>query len=121
MKQTLKLTAVFVIILGGLLVVFASKKPLAANIERTEMTVVAESPKQLYVSNCARCHGADGKGNTQLGQELGTPDLTITARRMSLTRVKNIIKNGDGEMPAYNKKLTTAQIAQVAAYVRKLR
>ena len=114
-------TIIFVIVLGGLLVVFANKKPLTANFERTEMTVVAESPKQLYVSNCARCHGADGKGNTQLGQDLGTPDLTITARRMSLTRVKNVIKNGDGEMPAYNKKLTTAQIAQVAAYVRKLR
>lgn len=121
MKQTLKLTALFVIVLGGLLVVFANKNPRITNFERTELTVVAESPKQLYISNCARCHGADGKGNTQLGQDLGTPDLTITARRMSLARVKSVIKNGDGEMPAYGGKLKAAQIAQVATYVRGLR
>jgi len=118
MKQTIKLTAFVIIVLGGMLMVWADKTAVSAKVESLEPI---ESANSLYISNCARCHGADGKGNTQLGQEYGVPDLTITARRMSLTRVKNIINNGDGDMPAYKKKLKAAQITSLANYVRKLR
>ncbi len=120
MKQTIKLTVISVIILFTLVAVWANKTPFVTNPETVEITSTS-SLNSLYISNCARCHGADGKGNTQLGQELGVPDLTITARRMSLTRVKNIITKGDGDMPSYKKKLKAAQIASLANYVRKLR
>ena len=33
------------------------------------------NPGAVFTANCARCHGADGKG-TALGQSLETPDLT---------------------------------------------
>jgi mono/diheme cytochrome c family protein len=116
MKQTIKLTAFLVIVLGGMLAVWANKISVVNKIEPA-----TEPANQLYISNCARCHGADGKGNTKLGQDMGIPDLTVTARRMSLTRVKNVISNGDGDMPAFKKKLKAAQIASLAAYVRSLR
>jgi mono/diheme cytochrome c family protein len=124
MKQTLKLTALIILVLGGMLAVWANKMSIAAKVETIESVATAErveSANPLYISNCARCHGADGKGNTKLGEEMGVPDLTITARRMSLTRVKNIISNGLGDMPAYKKKLKAAQITSLANYVRKLR
>ena len=32
--------------------------------------------KANYDSNCAKCHGADGKGQTKMGQKLGIKDYT---------------------------------------------
>lgn len=115
MKQTIKLTVSVIIVLGGMLAVFANK---TSTITKLETAVPIESANALYVSNCARCHGADGKGQTSLGREYDVPDLTITARRMSLTRVKNVISNGAGDMPGFKKKLKAAQIASLASYVR---
>ncbi len=45
------------------------------------MTVVAlsaraEDAKVIYEKNCARCHGADGKGDTKMGKKLGAKDYT---------------------------------------------
>ncbi len=118
MKQTIKLTVSVIIVLGGMLAVFANKTSTVTRLETAAPVKLADA---LYTSNCARCHGADGKGNTQLGQEYDVPDLTITARRMSLTRVKNIISNGAGDMPGFKKKLKAAQITSLANYVRGLR
>ncbi|MBX7173330.1 MAG: c-type cytochrome [Pyrinomonadaceae bacterium] len=118
MKQTIKLTISVIIILGGMLAVFANK---TSTVTKLETAVPMKMADAVYTSNCARCHGADGKGNTQLGREYDVPDLTITARKMSLTRVKNIISKGAGDMPAFGKKLKAAQIASLASYVRGLR
>lgn len=118
MKQTIKLTAFVIIVLSGMLMVWANKTSVVAKVETLEPI---ESVNPLYISNCARCHGADGKGKTKLGEELGVPDLTVTARQMSLTRVKNIISNGLGDMPAYKKKLKASQITSLANYVRRFR
>ncbi len=30
----------------------------------------------LYQQNCAKCHGADGKGDTRIGKKLGCKDYT---------------------------------------------
>ncbi len=120
MKQTIKLTAISVIILVALVAVWANKTSVVTKAETSE-SVSAENLNALFVSNCARCHGADGKGNTQLGREYDVPDLTVTARKMSLSRVKNLITKGDGDMPSFKKKLKAAQIAILANYVRSLR
>src|SRR3954466_9499463 len=36
----------------------------------------AEDAKAIYEQNCAKCHGADGKGQTKMGQKLGCKDYT---------------------------------------------
>ena len=36
----------------------------------------ADDAKVIYGKNCARCHGADGKGDTKMGQKLGAKDYT---------------------------------------------
>jgi len=32
--------------------------------------------KENFDKSCAKCHGADGKGQTKMGQKLGIKDLT---------------------------------------------
>ena len=122
MKHTIKLTAISAIILLALLTVWANQRSIVTTVESSEITAAsAETENSLYVSNCARCHGANGKGDTQLGRELDIPDLTTAAKRISSSRVKNIITKGSGDMPAFGKKLKAAQIASLASYVRSLK
>ncbi len=36
----------------------------------------AADGKDLYEKSCAKCHGADGKGATKMGQKLGAKDYS---------------------------------------------
>lgn len=81
----------------------------------------AVSPRSLYVQNCARCHGSDGRSDTKEGRRLEADDLTTgDAKGISNDKLTRVIKNGRGKMPGFGKKLTPAQIAQIASYVRSL-
>jgi cytochrome c oxidase subunit 2 len=114
MKNTLKFLVVICFVLGAILMVWAK----SANIEPIAESVILDTQSQLYVSNCARCHGADGKGNTQLGREMDIPDLTTG--NISTKRMTQIISKGDGDMPAFGKKLKAKQIASLVRYVKAL-
>ena len=85
-----------------------------------------QSGRLLYLSNCSLCHGPNGQGidstmpplagNTTLAQADGINLIQVMAqgldpRRMSLTQ-------GYGPMPAFRDRLTAAQMADLANYVR---
>ena len=36
----------------------------------------AADAKATYEASCAKCHGAEGKGDTKIGQKLGVKDFT---------------------------------------------
>ena len=36
----------------------------------------AADAKEIYDKDCAKCHGADGKGKTKMGEKLGVKDYT---------------------------------------------
>src|SRR5258708_35863161 len=40
------------------------------------MSLCAADAKALYEKECAKCHGADGKGDTKMGKKLGAKDYT---------------------------------------------
>jgi mono/diheme cytochrome c family protein len=81
----------------------------------------------LFGNNCARCHGADGAGDTPLGHTYNTPDFTDPEwwrKHSNITNTKSlvsIISNGQGGMPAYGKKLKPTEIRRLVDYVRKFR
>lgn len=81
----------------------------------------------LFRNNCARCHGADGAGDTPLGHTYAAPDFTdpdwwrkhsdITSTRSLVS----IVSHGKGGMPAFGKKLTRSEIRRLVDYVRRFK
>ncbi len=49
---------------------------LVASLAITAWSASAGDAKALYEKDCAKCHGADGKGETKMGKKLGAKDYT---------------------------------------------
>ena len=47
-----------------------------ALLAASALSVSAADAKSLYEKDCAKCHGADGKGETKMGKKLGAKDYT---------------------------------------------
>jgi len=120
MKNSLKLICIFVFLLIFVFSVSIRSEASKAAALETNFTF-GEFSRPLYLNNCARCHGADGKGQTELGRLNDTPDITGgTARRLGTSRLTRLITKGKGSMPGFGKKLTKAQITSIVSYVRGL-
>jgi mono/diheme cytochrome c family protein len=84
--------------------------------------------KENWDKICAKCHGADGKGQTKMGQKLGIKDSTDAKFQDSFTdevafkALKEGLKDADGKtlmIPAAT--LTDDEIKAMVAYVRSLK
>jgi mono/diheme cytochrome c family protein len=115
LKVTVTLSFLVPVILGA--VVSSTANPhIAAGAGASRV----DSTRDLYAQNCARCHGLDGRGQTEQGRKYNVPDLVKEVKDASSSRITKIITNGRQDMPAFGKKLTKRQIAALTAYVRKL-
>jgi|ERR1051326_1319715 cytochrome c5 len=89
--------------------------------QRTSMAV------DLFRTNCARCHGADGRGDTPLGHTYNAPDFTDPdwwrkhPEFSSAARLVSIVNHGKGGMPAFVKKLKPSEVKALVNYVRRFR
>lgn len=83
--------------------------------------------EDLFLNNCARCHGADGRGDTPLGHTYFSPDFTDQAwwqKHSDITSTRSlvsIVTNGQGGMPGFGKKLKSSDIKALVNYVRRFR
>ena len=75
----------------------------------------AHADAALFAKKCASCHGKDGKP-TSIGQKMGAGDLTAT--KLSEKEIAGVISGGKGKMTAYKDKLTEAEIASLAKFVK---
>ncbi len=81
----------------------------------------------LYRSNCARCHGVDGRGDTPLGNVYQAPDLTDrhwwyeNRKTASTSKLIAIVSQGKGGMPAFGKKLKRNEVYQLVRYMKRFR
>jgi mono/diheme cytochrome c family protein len=63
----------------------------------------AGDAKSIYADSCAKCHGADGKGDTKMGQRLGAKDYSTAAVQDALKddvafkSIKEGLKDADGK------------------------
>lgn len=113
MKKLLKFGAVTGFLVIGAFFVFLN--PAQANISSAETVT---SPRSLYVQNCARCHGSNGKSQTDLGRKLEADD--ISGGHISASKIIRTVTNGRKEMPSFRKKLSAAQIKSIVGYVHSL-
>jgi len=121
MRQQLALIGVLILSIGcsgGLLV-------LGQNSRNTSRQAEVPAPnsketKKLFKQNCARCHGAEGAGETTAGAIAGVPDFTDPKwQEISDDQtLANSIRHGLGQMPSFSKKLSKDQIKSLVSYVR---
>jgi mono/diheme cytochrome c family protein len=79
-------------------------------------------PAVMYAQNCARCHGANGRGDPEIKKTLpvrdfSDPEFQARAQTDDLVRV---IMAGKGQMPAFGASLSLPKIQSLSGYVRRL-
>ncbi len=89
----------------------------AASASRDAEKVAAG--REVFLANCAACHGDDAKGS----RDLGAPDLTDQSWLYGgdLQTIVTTIHGGrQGHMPAWDERLSPAEIKILALYIRSL-
>jgi len=106
MKTTLKYAALAVALFG------------AANI-------LAADVKTNWEKECAKCHGADGKGQTRMGRQSGAKDYTDPKVQAELDDAKatkqikeGMKENGKEKMKAYGGQLSDDEIKALIGHIR---
>ena len=84
-------------------------------------TAQGTGAKDLFVSKCAICHGADGSAKTPMGKNLKIRDFHSTeVQKQSDADLKTMITKGNGKMPAFDGKLTGEQIDLLIGHIREI-
>jgi cytochrome c6 len=92
------------------------------------LSAQAEDAKALYEKDCTKCHGADGKGQTKMGQKLAVKDYTdakVQAEMKDDAAIKAIkegLKDKDGKTlmkPAEG--MSDADIKGLVDYMRSFK
>ncbi len=60
---------------------------------QNETSTSQTEPKEVYMSNCASCHGGNLQGATG-------PDLQKVGTKLDKDQILQILENGQGSMPA---------------------
>lgn len=82
--------------------------------------------KENWTKMCARCHAADGSGNTKAGKKLNVKDYTskdVQAKMTDEEMLKAVLEGvkddaGKEKMQAYKEKLSEADAKDLVALVR---
>jgi cytochrome c6 len=80
-----------------------------------------DAGEKVYKAKCATCHGADGAGATPAGKATKARDFrSDDVKKEADEDWTQIVVKGKNKMPAYDKRLTDAEIKDVVAYIRTL-
>jgi cytochrome c553 len=92
------------------------------------MTASAADAKENWDKTCAKCHGADGKGQTKMGQKLGIKDYTDAKVQAEMKddeafkAIKEGVKDKDDKiLMKAQEALSDDEIKALVAYMRSLK
>ena len=89
------------------------------------LSASAADAKAMYEQDCAKCHGADGKGDTKMGKKMGAKDYTDPKVQAEMKddaafkAIKDGLKDADGKVvmkPAEG--MSDEDIKGLVAYMR---
>jgi mono/diheme cytochrome c family protein len=94
----------------------------------TALSAKAADAKEIWDTQCAKCHGAEGKGDTKMGTKLGCKDLSdakVQAELKDEAIAKSIKEGVKGEgdktlMKAFDT-LSDDDIKALTTYIRTLK
>ncbi|HYL05975.1 MAG TPA: cytochrome c [Thermoanaerobaculia bacterium] len=105
--------------LRALLAALAIVKVAMSGCART-----AQDPAAVYSAQCARCHGADGRGDRRSVGLYPGLDLTASPLLRAGKRGRGIvfrrISEGYGAMPGFGERLETADVEGLIDYILRL-
>ena len=92
------------------------------------MAAYGADAKTAYDKECAKCHGADGKGDTKMGKKMGAKDYTDTKVQDAITdaaafkAIKEGFKDKDGKvLMKPSEGMSDDDIKALVAYMRKFK
>jgi len=81
--------------------------------------------KANWEAQCQKCHGADGKGSTKMGRQVGVKDYTdakVQAEMKDENAIKvikeGLVEKGKKKMDPYAEKLKDDEIKALVAHMR---
>ncbi|MFT3829952.1 MAG: cytochrome c [Opitutaceae bacterium] len=88
----------------------------------------AATPQENWDLHCAKCHAADGSGNTKIGQKLKLKDYSKKEAQQAFTDEEALAVIRDGKKDAagkmamnpYAEKLSAEEMQALVAFVRTL-
>jgi len=107
------------------IVIILSSLAFVVGAAVTTAAPVAEN----WENHCAKCHGADGKGQTKAGKKLQVKDYTDAKVQAEMKDAEMIKATSDGifdkagkeKMKAYKDELSVDEIKDFVAYIRKFK
>lgn len=84
----------------------------------------AEDVKEVYAKECAKCHGADGKGDTKMGKKLGAKDYTDAKVQADMKddkafkAIKEGMKEGDKTLMKPSEGISDDQIKALVNFMK---
>src|ERR1700733_7001629 len=81
-----------------------------AGIVVSASTARAQDAAGVFKTKCAACHGADGKGNTPAGKNMGVHDFASPeVVKETDEQLIDVVTKGRNKMPPYGTSLKEAQ------------
>jgi cytochrome c553 len=87
----------------------------------------AADAKAIYDDKCAKCHGAEGKGDTKMGKKLGAKDYTDAKVQAelkddkALKAIKEGLKEGDKVLMKPTEGVSDEEIKALIAHMRSFK
>ncbi len=101
---------------------------LLAVVGLTASSSFGAEGKALYEQHCVKCHGADAKGNTKMGQKLGIKDYSSSkawegvSDTAAVKAVKQGVKDKDGKVVMKaNEDVSEADAKAMVDYMKTLK
>jgi cytochrome c553 len=94
----------------------------------TAVSAFAAGAKENWDQLCAKCHGADGAGNTKMGKKLKVKDYTdakvqadFSDEQIAKVTAEGSTRDGKELMKGFKDDLSPADISALVGYIRQMK